>query len=41
MNFVFSNTLKHDFIAIIDGLTESILNKYFSRFRKNQEIKLK
>ncbi|MBF0716436.1 transposase, partial [Gemella palaticanis] len=32
MSFLFSNSLTHELIDIVDGRTESILNTYFSRF---------
>lgn len=41
MSFVFSNALTHDFIDIVDGRTEGMLKKYFSRFTKKARKKVK
>ncbi|MGX7087384.1 ISL3 family transposase [Gemelliphila palaticanis] len=41
MSFIFSNSLTHELIDIVDGRTESILNTYFSRFSKEARFNVK
>ena len=41
MSFLFSNALTREIIDIIDGRTESILNKYFARFSKETRFNVK
>lgn len=41
MSFVFMNALTHEFIDIVDGRTQHILNDYFLRFKRSVKNKVK
>lgn len=41
MSFVFMNALTHEFIDIVDGRTQFILNDYFLRFKRSVKNKVK